>query len=139
MVTLVVGLNNNRGECSKRETPDEYTRTDHQTQGRPVAPGDRARERLRACKVMGYSHGYQQAVDPSLVKRPYGKDSYLVDAMNVVNDEEYRLFRSGFTNSRAGSEVAELMDNVPAWSAIAATVSRPRSSPPARHGPRPAY
>ena len=33
---------------------------------------------------------------------PYGKDGYLVDAMNVVWDQKYRLFRSGFTGSHTG-------------------------------------
>ena len=33
---------------------------------------------------------------------PYGKDGYLVDAMNVVTDEAYRLFRSGSARSDAG-------------------------------------
>ena len=33
---------------------------------------------------------------------PYGKDSYLIDVMNVVRDEAYRLFRSGSACSHAG-------------------------------------
>ena len=32
---------------------------------------------------------------------PYGKDSYLIDVMNVVRDEMYRLFRSEFACSHA--------------------------------------
>ena len=33
---------------------------------------------------------------------PYGKDSYLIDVMNVVRDETYRVFRSEFAYSHAG-------------------------------------